>query len=178
MAKGADPATKLLWIDLEMTGLEVEKEVIIEVAALVTDLHLVELASYHTVVKQPQHYLDNMDEWNQLHHGDSGLTAKVPKGKDPKLTEKELIALVQHHFKKEPAIIAGNTIYQDRTFIKKYWPDFDKVLHYRMLDVTSWKIIFKNRFNIEPDKQQNHRALDDIRESIDELKHYLNYIRV
>ena len=72
------PLRKLLWIDLEMTGLDVEKEVVIEAAAIVTDVELRELDSYETVVRQPQRYLDAMDEWNTRHHGQSGLTAKVP----------------------------------------------------------------------------------------------------
>ena len=74
------PLRKLLWVDLEMTGLDVEKEVVIEAAAIVTDVELRELDSYETVVRQPQRYLDAMDEWNTKHHGQSGLTAKVPNG--------------------------------------------------------------------------------------------------
>ena len=81
---------KLFWIDMEMTGLDVEKEVIIEVAAIVTDLNFKELETFETVVKQPQKYLDSMDAWNTEHHKKSGLTAKVPNGMDPDQVEAKL----------------------------------------------------------------------------------------
>lgn len=171
---------KLLWIDLEMTGLDVEKEVIIEVAAIVTDLNFNELACFDTAVKQPQHYLDNMDDWNTKHHGESGLTAKVPNGMPPQLVEAQLIQLVKTHFPdpKDRPVLAGNSIAQDRSFINKHLPAFAATLHYRMLDVSSWKIIFNNRYNFKHDKQGKHRALDDIRESIAELKSYLQFINI
>lgn len=171
---------KLLWIDMEMTGLDVEKEVIIEVAAIVTDLDFNELDTYHAVVKQPQEYLDRMDAWNTEHHGESGLTAQVPNGKDPDLVEHELLALVSKHFGKdnrERPIIAGNSIGQDRLFITKYWKSLNEALHYRMLDVSSWKIVFNEKFKIKYEKQNSHRALDDIRESISELKFYTERMR-
>jgi oligoribonuclease len=168
---------KLLWIDLEMTGLDIEKEVIIEVAAIVTDLHFNLLTQYHAVVKQDQKYLDAMDDWNKKHHTDSGLVAKIPQGKPPAVVEQELIELIQKNFPSEPAVIAGNSIFQDRIFINKYWKNLSHRLHYRMLDVTSWKIIMKNKFNIQYDKKGTHRALDDIKESIHELKTYIGFIK-
>ncbi len=171
---------KLLWVDLEMTGLNVETEVIIEVAAIVTDLDFNELACFETAVKQPQSYLDNMDAWNTEHHGASGLTAKVPHGMSPEKVEDELIKLIQIHFPdpKDRPVLAGNSIGQDRVFINKHMPRLAALLHYRMLDVSSWKIIFNNKYNFKHDKQGKHRALDDIRESISELKAYLKFIQI
>lgn len=167
----------LLWIDLEMTGLDVDKEVIIEAAAIITDINLKELDRYETVVKQPQTYLDNMDEWNTKHHGESGLTAKVPNGKPPERVEAELIELVKKHFK-EPAILAGNSIGQDRLFINKYFKNLASLLHYRMLDVTAYKVIFNNKYNLAYEKKNAHRALDDIQESINELEYFLGFIKI
>jgi len=165
----------LLWIDMEMTGLDVTREVIIEVAAIVTDVELNELDTYETVVQQPQSYLDAMDEWNTKHHGQSGLTAKVPSGREPALVESDLIGLVDKHFTEKP-ILAGNSIAQDRLFIDRHMPRLAARLHYRMLDVTSWKIMMNARFGLEFDKKKSHRALDDIRESLGELKFYLQHV--
>jgi len=166
----------LLWIDLEMTGLDIEKEVIIEAAAVVTDLKLNVFDSYHAVVKQDQKYLDQMDDWNKKHHKESGLVDKIPNGKAPEIVELELLQMVQRNFGTEPAVLAGNSIFQDRIFINKYWKKLNARLHYRMLDVTSWKIIMKQSFGIEYNKKGSHRALDDIGESILELKTYLKHI--
>jgi oligoribonuclease len=167
---------KWVWLDLEMTGLDVNKEVIIEVAAIITDFDLNELGDYHSVVKQPQEYIDAMDDWNVEHHTASGLVAKIPTGKPPHQVENELCTLIDHHFKTERAIIAGNSITQDRIFIKKYFLELEARLHYRMLDVTAWKLIMTDKLGIEYGKRNSHRALDDIRESIEELKYYLKYI--
>lgn len=176
--------THLYWLDLEMTGLDVNKEVIIEAACIVTDLNFKELESFETVVKQPQSYLDGMDAWNTEHHGKSGLTAKVPTGMEPDAVEFRLISMIDRHFpesKTNPKlrpILAGNSIAQDRLFIDKHMPQLAARLHYRMLDVSSWKIMFNNKFDRVYKKQNAHRALDDIRESIGELRYYLDQIKV
>jgi oligoribonuclease len=174
------PMEKLFWIDLEMTGLEVAREVILECAVIITDLEFSTLETYHSIIKQDQVYLDAMDEWNKKHHGDSGLTAQIPTGKLPKIVENDLVDLCKRHFPdpKNRPVLAGNSISQDRLFINKYWPAFAGLLHYRMLDVTSWKIILKDKYNISYEKKGTHRALDDIQESINELKHYLSFIKV
>ncbi len=174
---GPAPVTKLFWIDLEMTGLDVEKEVIIEVGAIVTDLKFKVLDTYHSVVKQPQKFLDNMDEWNTNHHKASGLTAAIPNGKAPERVEEELITLLDIHFTDERPILAGNSIGQDRLFLDKYFKRFSKQLHYRMLDVTAWKLIFNNVYGLQSTKSGTHRALDDIKESIEELKFYMSHIK-
>ena len=173
-------AEKLFWIDMEMTGLDVTKEVIIEVAAIVTDFDFRELDSFETVVKQDQKYLDAMDEWNQEHHTKSGLVKKVPQGMEPYLVEHYLIELARKHFPdpQSKPMLAGNSISQDRMFIEKYFENFAELLHYRMLDVSSWKIIFQKKFNYNFQKSNQHRALDDIRESISELRNYMSYLKV
>lgn len=169
---------KLLWIDMEMTGLDVEHEVIIEVAAIVTDLEFRELDTFEAILKQPQRYLDEMDDWNTEHHTKSGLVAKIPFGSDPEVVEDRLIDFVKKHFpdQRERPTLAGNSIHQDRLFIEKHMPRFAERLHYRMLDVSSWKIIFREKFGFKYSKHNNHRALDDVRESIQELRAYLRYI--
>lgn len=170
--------TKILWLDLEMTGLDVDKEVIIEVAGQVTDLNLKVLDTYHTVVNQPQIYLDNMDDWNQTHHRESGLIDLIPSGKEPQVVENELIEWTEKNFGDEKAILAGNSIGQDRLFLNRYMPDFTELLHYRMLDVSSWKLVFNHMYQQQYQKKTAHRALDDIRESIEELKFYLQFLKI
>jgi len=170
---------RLFWIDMEMTGLNVDREVVIEVAVLITDLDLNVVDSFETVVKQPQYYLDAMDAWNKSHHGQSGLVTKVASGMDPEKVEDRLVELVKKHFPpgKEKPMLAGNSIMQDRLFIDKYFPHFSAALHYRMLDVTSWKIMFQGKLGLKYQKRGAHRALDDIQDSIDELKFYMSHVQ-
>jgi len=172
-----DSLMKLLWIDMEMTGLDVNREVPIEIAAIVTDLDFKEFETYHAIIKQPQSFLDGMDEWNTKHHGESGLTAAVPTGVEPAKVEEEMIRLIARHFN-EPAILAGNSIGQDRSFIARHFPKLNAKLHYRMLDVTAWKILMNGKFNVKFEKKGAHRAIDDIRESIAELSHYLSHVKI
>lgn len=161
---------------MEMTGLDVERERVIEVAAIVTDIEFKELDTYHAIVKQPGEFLARMDDWNKQHHGESGLTALVPNGRDPADVEQDLLRLIAKHFG-EPAVLAGNSIGQDRLFINRYFPKLAAKLHYRMLDVTAWKIMFNARYGIKYEKKNSHRAVDDIRESIAELALYLSHIQ-
>ena len=167
--------SKFLWLDMEMTGLDPEKEVIIEAAAIVSDDQLNELDTYHQIVRQHNDYLEKMDKWNTKQHKKSGLYELVPNGIPQEQMEKDLIELINKHFKEEKVILAGNSIYQDRLFIKKHLPTLEAKLHYRMLDISAWKIIFFNK-NIMFKKENKHRALDDIRESIKEMKTYLCYL--
>ncbi len=167
---------KLLWLDMEMTGLDVEKERIIEIAAVITNMELCELDSYQCVVKQNKELLSKMDDWNTRHHTASGLLEKIPQGISEEYAEMKLIDLVKKHFK-EPAVLAGNSVGQDKKFIDKYFTDLAPLIHYRILDVSSWKIIFSEKYNKRFNKQESHRALDDIRESIDEMRFYLGFIK-
>ncbi len=168
----------LLWVDMEMSGLDVNSCRILEVAAIVTDLDFRTVESYEAIVYQPPEVLDAMDEWCKENHGKSGLTTAVAKGKPEAQVEKEMLELVNRHFTAtERPVLCGNSIGQDRKFIDAYWPNFSKRLHYRMLDVTSYKIIFGSKWKIEYQKKGSHRALDDIQESIAELKHYLSFVQ-
>ena len=164
---------KIFWVDLEMTGLCPETDVIIEVAAIVTDKNFKELDVYQNVVKQNRKYLEAMDSWNQKCHRKSGLYNLISQGKSLKNVEQDLLSLLESHFQSEEKIVvAGNCIYQDRNFIRRHMPRLDKKLYYRMLDVTAWKLFFeKEGFKFE--KSNKHRALEDIRESIREFKYYL-----
>lgn len=175
--------TKLFWIDLEMSGLDVNKEVIIECAVIVTDYQFNVLDSYEAVVNQPQNYIDNMDDWNREHHSASGLIAKIPFGKTPDQVEEDLLNLIKKHWpkiekKEDKPILAGNSIAQDRLFIDKYFKKFSSILHYRMLDVSSWKIIFNNKYGVKYEKKNAHRAVDDIQESVEEMKFYLKHLKL
>ena len=159
-----------------MTGLNVEHERIIEVGAIVTDVDLKPLGEFHNVVFQPQSLLDSMDEWNQKHHKASGLLDKIPTGGKEAEVEQELALWSKEHFD-EPIILAGNTIGQDRLFLEKYFKEFSKLLHYRQLDVTSLKLLF-SPLGIEFKKKNTHRAIDDIKESIEELKFFKKHFKV
>lgn len=165
---------KIFWMDLEMTGLSPETDVIIEAAAVITDKNLKEIESYHNVVKQDDKYLKAMDSWNQKCHRKSGLYDLIPQGKSLKNVEQDLLSLLENHFSpEEKIVIAGNCIYQDRGFIRKYMPRLDKKLYYRMLDVTAWKLFFEREGFAFP-KSNKHRALEDTRESIREFQFYLD----
>ena len=168
--------SKLLWIDLEMTGLDVERDVIIEIAAEVTDLSFKTLASYEALIKQPEDKLSGMNPWAQAQHDSSGLTDRVRKhGKPEQDVIHELIGFIRAQFGDEPAILAGNSIHNDRNFIKYWWPDVDALLHYRMLDVSAWKILMQAKYQVNFEKRETHRAFDDIQASIAELQYYLEW---
>jgi len=170
---------KLLWIDMEMTGLDVRENVIIELAAIVTDLQMKALEEYHEVVYQPPEELAKMDAWNQNTHGGSGLLAKIPHGKPLYDVESEVLALIGRHFDDEVRpVLTGNSIQQDRKFIEAYMFRLEQRLHYRMIDVSSFKQIFNHIYGVRFSKTGSHRALDDIHESIRELQCYLGHIRV
>lgn len=166
---------KYLWLDMEMTGLDPLEERIIEVAAIVTDKNFKPIDTYESVVFQDAKFIDNMDAWNTEHHNKSGLTAKVPEAPKQSQVESELVTLVKKHFR-EPAILCGNSIGQDRKFIDLYMPELAKLLHYRMLDVSAWKIIMEEQFQRKFDKKDSHRALEDIEESIAEMLYYLQFV--
>ena len=168
---------KIFWADLEMTGLDPKDSVIIEFAGIVTDLRLKQLDHYEAVVFQPQEELDKMDEWNQNTHGGSGLLARIPKGKQLEQVEDEVLVLLNRHFEPGTSILAGNSIYQDRRFIDEYMPRLSAFLHYRMLDVSSFKQVFKFMYGVTFEKGNSHRAMDDITESIGELAHYLEHVK-
>lgn len=172
------PATKLLWIDLEMTGLDVTHDVIIEVACEVTDFNFKTLASYEAVIKQPEESLENMNEWSKAQHQASGLTDRIKNGgRDEGEIVHELVGFIKAQFGDEPAVLAGNSIHNDRAFIKKHWPQVEELLHYRMLDVSSFKILMQSKYKVNFGKKEVHRAFDDIQASIAELQYYIEALK-
>lgn len=170
---------RMFWMDLEMTGLDPEVCTIIEVAVVVTDLRLQCLEEYTQVVFQPPEALAVMDEWCVKTHGDSGLTADIPHGKALAEVERELLAMVDRHCSANVRVVlCGNSIHQDRRFIDRYMPHFAARLHYRMVDVSSFKEVFRSCYGVQWEKGNNHRALQDTHESIRELAAYLRYVVV
>ncbi len=166
----------LFWLDMEMSGLTPEKNRILEVALVVTDIKFETVYTYENIVYQEESVLSAMDTWCIKHHGESGLTAKVKQGKKEAEVEDDLLKIVKKYSSKDKAILAGNSIGQDRKFIDLWMPKFADVLHYRMLDVSSFKIIFEEIYHKKFEKQKKHRAIEDILESIAELKYYMSFI--
>ncbi len=170
---------KLFWVDLEMTGLDEKYDAIIEVAVVITDYDFKPLEEYSRVVFQPPAILARMDEWCTKTHGESGLTALIPNGSPLADVEKDLIQLADRHWdKKDRIVLTGNSIGNDKRFIDAYMPDFAKRLHYRVIDVSSYKEIFREKWGIKVDKKNKHRAVGDIHESIRELETYLSYVNL
>lgn len=171
--------TKLLWVDLEMTGLDAEKDVILEVAVEVTDFTFKTLESYEARIQQPRDTVVNRMQaniwWRDYPDNRDDFVNRLEEGKPQPEVEQELIALVQKHFGDEPAVLAGNSIHNDRNFIKYWMPGLDLKLHYRMLDVSAWKVVMQAKYGVQFEKKEVHRAFDDIQASIAELQHYLEF---
>ena len=173
----AQDASHLVWLDMEMTGLDPERERIIELAVVVTDNHLVTVAESPVwVVHQADEQLDAMDAWNKKTHGRSGLLEKVRASKfDEATIEAAALAFVRAYVPKETSPMCGNSIGQDRRFMLRYMPQLEAWFHYRNLDVSTLKELCR-RWKPEVAKgfvkKADHTALADIRESIAELKYY------
>ena len=170
---------KLLWMDLEMTGLEPEKDRILEVAVIATDMKLNEIATYQAVVKVDEGLIKEQmvgEFWEKNAKSRDGLIAQNKDGKPVEEVERELLKFIKQHFGKE-VFLAGNSIHQDRKFIDREMPKLGKRLHYRMLDVSAWKIYFEKARGKKFTKPENHRAMDDINGSIEELKWYLTFLK-
>lgn len=173
----------LVWMDMEMTGLDPAKERIIEMATIITDGQLAEIAiGPSLVVHQGDDVLAAMDDWNKKHHGGSGLVERVKAStiSDADAEAQTLAFINAHCGAKERPVLAGNSIHQDRRFIRRYMPALDARLHYRMVDVSTVKELARRWYPQvaarQPSKNETHRALDDIRESIDELRYYRNNV--
>lgn len=175
---------RLVWIDLEMTGLSVDNDEIVEIAAIVTDAELNELdAGISLVIKPSQEALNNMDDFVTGMHNDSGLMTELDTGITLEAAQTQVLDYIKSHVP-EPnkGHLAGSSVYVDRGFLAKYMPDIDQYLHYRLIDVSSIKELArrwypKAYFN-SPEKTGNHRALADTRESIAELRYYREAIMV
>ncbi len=175
--KKAKP-TKLLWVDLEMTGLDSNKDVILEIAAEVTDFNFKTLASYEAIIHHSDRILKRANEWSKTQHASSGLTERVrAQGRPEKDVVHELVGFIKAQFGDEPAVLAGNSIHNDRSFIRRWWPEVDALLHYRMLDVSSLKVYMQGKYGVEYEKKEVHRAFDDIQASIAEWQYYFEWLR-
>ena len=168
-------------MDLEMTGLDPVKDRILEVACIVTDWEFNEIASY-AAVKQvgPRLMKKRMVGafWDEFTEVRDQLIAQNQTGVNGRTVENELLAFIDEHFTGEAKVLlAGNSIHQDRRFITNEWPRLDERLHYRMLDVSAWKVVFEGKYKKKFAKPEAHRALDDIRGSIEELQYYLKKVR-
>jgi oligoribonuclease len=173
----AQDQNHLIWLDMEMSGLDPDKCRILEVAVVVTDKDLNTVAEGPVlVVKQPDALLDAMDEWNKNTHGRSGLVDKVKASlMNEAEVENRLIEFLSIHVPKGVSPCCGNSVHQDRRFMERYMPRLDDYFHYRNVDVSTlkelasrWAPDVKKAFQ----KKTRHTALADVYESIDELKHY------
>lgn len=169
--------TNLIWIDLEMTGLSPETDVIIEIATIVTDKELNTLATGPVIaVHQPDSALDAMDEWCTTQHGKSGLTQRVRESNiSASEAEQQTLTFLEEWVPAGKSPICGNSICQDRRFLARWMPQLEAYFHYRNLDVSTLKILsqlWQPEVAASFKKGGTHLALDDIRESIAELKHY------
>ncbi|MDH5560521.1 MAG: oligoribonuclease [Deltaproteobacteria bacterium] len=166
----------LIWADLEMTGLDPVKDKILEIATIVTDknLEIIEIGP-ELVIHHEDQVLDNMNDWCVKQHGKSGLTHKA-RNSDVTVeqAQEQTLSFIKNFVKEQTAPLCGNSIHQDRRFLEQYMPDINNYLHYRNIDVTAIKILFEMWYpQLDPfKKKENHTAMDDIIESIEELKFY------
>lgn len=173
---------KLLWMDLEMTGLDPVEDRILEVGVIVTDWDFSELAVYDAVKKVGPNLMKSRmvgEFWDKYTDVRTALVEQNLGGKNGRTVENELLELIDEYFDQdEPVLLAGNSIHQDRKFIANEWQRLDQRLHYRMLDVSAWKVVFEGKYGKKFAKPEDHRALNDIRGSIQELKYYMGKVKV
>jgi len=176
----------LLWMDLEMTGLDPIEDRILEVAVIATDWDFNEIATYEAAVKVGPRLVERRmlkgpaaDFFNK--HAairDQLIKQNNEDGRSGRTIENELLAFIDEHFAEEkPVLLAGNSIHIDRGFVKNEWHRLDARLHYRMLDVTAWKVVFEGKFKKKFAKPEVHRAISDIRGSIEELQYYMKKVK-
>jgi len=173
---------KILWIDLEMTGLDPIEDRILEVAAIATDWDFNEIAVYDAVKKVGPNLVKKRmigEFWDKYSTVRDDLIKQNLGGKNGRTVENELLEFIDEHFEEgKPILLAGNSIHQDRKFIDNEWQRLAARLHYRMLDVSAWKVVFDGKYKKKFAKPEEHRALGDIRGSIMELKYYLGKVKI
>ena len=166
----------LIWIDLEMTGLDPEKEVILEIASIVTDSMLETLAEGPVIaIHYPQSVLATMETWSKWQHESSGLVARVKSSTyDCRRAEEETLVFLSTYSEAGNSPLCGNTVWQDRRFLIKHMPRLEAFFHYRNIDVSSLKELVRRWYpSLSPyHKEETHLAINDIRESIQELRFY------
>lgn len=170
----------LIWIDLEMTGLNVIQDRIIEIATIVTDSHLNVIAEGPVfAIHQPEMTLEQMDDWNVSHHTASGLVARVKASTVNEMeAEAATLAFLQQYVPEGSSPMCGNSVWQDRRFLSRYMPALERYFHYRLIDVSTLKELARRwvpRIYGGFQKESQHLALADIRESIEELKYYRSH---
>jgi len=171
----------LIWIDLEMTGLDTVNDQIIEIATIVTDADLNEVAEGPVLaIHQPDEVMARMDEWNRTQHGGSGLTQRVAESRVTEAqAEQATLAFLRQHVEAGTSPMCGNSICQDRRFLARCMPELEAFFHYRNLDVSTLKILaslWAPPVAAGFSKESSHRAMDDIRDSIAELRHYREHL--
>ncbi|MGB1475329.1 MAG: oligoribonuclease [Candidatus Poseidoniaceae archaeon] len=173
-------AGEMVWIDLEMTGLDLDTESIIEIATIITDGELNIIAEGpNLAIKVSEELLANMDEWNTTHHTSSGLVDRIrSEGVSLEEAIKQTCEFLEQNIESGTAPLCGNSIHNDRAFLAKEMPEVLDLLHYRIVDVSTIKELVNRWY---PDlqrysKKEAHRALDDIIESVEELRHYRQHI--
>lgn len=175
-------STTLLWLDLEMTGLNAQVDQILEVAAVVTGWDFKTLDTFESGVggdlDKIRSLMDASDFYTQYPQNKRQLLQLVESSSSLADVELRLLDVIDRHAPPaEPVLLAGNSIHADRQFIRRYWPKLDARLHYRMLDVSAWKVVMAAKYGLEYTKKETHRAVDDVRESIEELEFYLTKIK-
>lgn len=185
MNKHTTTQDHILWVDLEMTGLDPIEDRILEIGAIITDWDFNEVARYEAAVKVGQRLLEKRMRkgpaqtfWEANPQSrDALIVQNNTKGRSAKTIENELLQLIDTFFIKDtPVILAGNSIHMDRRFIEREWPRLNARLHYRMLDVSAWKVVFEHKYGKKYAKREAHRAFDDIQGSIEELQYYLKRV--
>lgn len=170
-------SSNLIWIDLEMTGLDTQNDQIIEIATIVTNEDLIEVAEGPVfAVRQPKETMAAMDDWNTRQHGASGLTERVLGSRTTLAeAERQTLDFLARHVSPGASPMCGNSICQDRRFLARQMPALESYFHYRNLDVSTLKILAQRwapELAAGFKKESSHRALDDIRDSIEELIYY------
>ncbi|MBI4550490.1 MAG: oligoribonuclease [Candidatus Omnitrophica bacterium] len=180
MSRPRKSPTHLVWIDLEMTGLDPAREHIIEIATVVTDKNLKVIGrGPRFAIRQSAKVLDAMDDWNQRQHRKSGLLAEVKKSKvSVRQAEQKTLAFLSRFCEPGRSALCGSSVHHDKSFLVRHMPRLARFLHYRIVDVSSFRIVLENRFPGGPrftGKKETHRALADILESISELKFFIRH---